>query len=247
MEIFFVVDELKGLDEKIDILSRVFEGDFKFFVPTKFYTKINDNKFVLEHLAGVYEQNPNKKIDEYIKGEKFLLSDIFLYYSSASLSMGTLKQIQEKIKYRYDSIYLSKKSGKVGNFFKKIYQKIISWMFRAVDTMCYTKVQYISKEFATFLKETKFNNYIFKAENSVIIEVEDKEQNNNLKNKFKLTKNNIYNLIIFCFILITYLVLANLFKLKFYLHFLFIMLILFEIAMAIMLFVNNIFAIRYKK
>jgi len=248
MQIFFVVDELKGLDEKIDVLSRVFDANFKFFVPTKMFTKINDNKFVLENLAGLYERNVNKKIDEYIKSEKFALSDVLLFYSSANISMEILKVIESKIKYRYDSIYLAKQSGAVSNFFKKIYSKIIGWMFKVDDAMCYTKVQYLSQNFMQHLIDSYFNNHIFKVNNGTVIELENKkEEKNNLNNKFKLKKYNICNLIVFFIILIIYLILANLFNLQFYVHFLFIMLILFEIAMAIMLIIHNIFSVRYQK
>lgn len=247
MQIFFVIDELKNLQEKIDLVSRIFNAEIKFFVPTHNYTKINDNAFVLQHLAGVYDGGVNKKIDEYIKSEKFNLSNVLLYYSSSNVSANKLKEIESKIRYRYDAIYLEKKRNLFKNFFKKLYSKIISWMFRVEDAGCYTKVQYLSIEFMEHLKNTNFNNYILKAKNSAVIEVESEEENNSLKTKFKLKKYNIVNVIMFFIILIIYIVLSNIFKLKFYIHFMFIMLILLEIALAIMLIVNNIFSLRFKK
>ena len=132
-------------------------------------------------------------------------------------------------------------------FFGKIYSKVIGWMFAAKDALSYTKVQYLSAEFMQHLKDTKFNNHILKADNSDIIEIEDKQLCNQLKTTFRLKKYNIYNLIVFFVVLILYIVFANLFALMFWVHFMFIMLILLEIALAIMLIINNIFHDRFKK
>lgn len=246
MQIFFVVDEINGLEDKIDCLSRVFNADIKFFVPIALYTQINKNRFLLEHLAGVFDGSVNKKIDEYIKSEKFILSNVLLYYASANLSINVLKKIADKIGYRYDSIYVAKKTGRLKRFFERIYLKMLSLMFRSEDALCYTKVQYMSSDFMEHLKTTKFNNYILKAQNCDIIEIEDEKEKNNLKIKFKFEKYNLINIIAFIITLIIFIILINFLKLKFWVYFSFIMLILLEIALSIMLIVNNIFYIRYK-
>lgn len=243
MQIFFVIDSVKNLDDNIKMLSNVFDASFKFFVPTKLYTSINQNKFVLENLAGVFDGNAKVKIDEYIKSNKFELSDVLLYYSSVSMSAEKIYEVQNKIKYNYDSIYLENPKSKVKKFFEKVYNKLISWFFKAQDACASTKVQYMSRAFMSELISTKFNNHIFKATNSVAVQFE--EENKTIGTKFSLQKTNLYNAIVFFMTIVLFVICIVFVKMMFWVYFLFIMLLLLEIALAIMFVANNIFYVRF--
>lgn len=245
MQIFFVIDELNNLGEKIDTVRRVFGDNFKFFIDTKVYAKVCSNSFILNNLAGVYENNEVTRIDEYVKSDKFALDEIMLIYASASVTFDTLMTIKKKIAYGYDTIFVRNKRNSITNFFKKVYTKMVEYMFGETDSLAGTKVQYMSAIYVGALKNTTFANHIYSVKNEAFVDLSAGEKN--VAPKFKLFNYNIYNLIAFFSFIAIYCVLIANFKLRFFVHLLFVMLIILPVALAVFLICLNIFQIRYKK
>jgi len=247
MQVFFVVDSIDDLDNKIDLIENSFGGNIKFFIKTDLYTSICSNKKIIEKLAGVFDVNPTKKIDEFIKSVTYEADDTVVCYSSAKISEEMVKVVLKKIKYGYDSIYFKKYRNKFLSFFEKVYQKICGFMFGICDSLCYSKFQFLSNKFMAYLKETRFNNHILKPENFAKIELEEKDIIETMQEKVKFKSYNLINIIFLLTVLCCYVLCEVFFDLKFYMYLGFVLLIVMSVVLAIMLAVHNIFEFRYKR
>jgi len=246
MQILFVIDDLKEIDDKISLFETYIKGDFKFFVDISLYSKIADNKFVIENLAGVFEDYPSSKIDEYIKSDKFKLSDCIVYYSSMKITVDLIKKFNDKIGYQYNSVTVKQKFNFFQKVFNWIYDKCIKFIFREKDELSSNKLQYMSKTLMQDLIDTRFNNRIFEIENSVFLDCEDKEIVKTMKNKFKLKKYNLFNMIFLVSLISVYVLTEALFKLPFWAYILFIFFSLTSIFLIFLLISYNIFELRYE-
>ena len=246
MQIFFVIDKLKDIDEKINLFQTYLNGEFKFFVDISLYPKIASSPFIIKNLAGVYEFTPSKKIDEYIKSEKYLPCETMVYYSSMSINVSLLKQIREKISYQYNTIFVKQKFNFLQRIFNSIYDKIVKFIFGDKDKLATIKLQFLSKKLMEELIETKFNNRIFEVEHLSEIECTDKTINKSMKVKFQLKKYNFYNYIFLALLIVSYLVCEIIFKLKFWAYIIFIFFMIMSILLVFLLITNNIFELRYE-
>jgi len=233
-------------DDKISLFETYIKGDFKFFVDISLYSKIADNKFVIENLAGVFEDYPSSKIDEYIKSDKFKLSDCIVYYSSMKITVDLIKKFNDKIGYQYNSVTVKQKFNFFQKVFNWIYDKCIKFIFREKDELSSNKLQYMSKTLMQDLIDTRFNNRIFEIENSVFLDCEDKEIVKTMKNKFKLKKYNLFNMIFLVSLISVYVLTEALFKLPFWAYILFIFFSLTSIFLIFLLISYNIFELRYE-
>lgn len=247
MQVFFVVDSLDNLDEKIVMIENCFNTDIRFFVKTDLYTQICTNASLLERLAGVYESNEVKKIDEYIKSNRYEADNVVLFYSSAKVTQEMIKEVIKKIKYGYDTISFTKSRNKIANFFLSLYVKIGKFIFGCEDSLCYHKFMFMSKKVVEYLIATKFNNHIVKFENSVQIELIDKGVIKTMKEKTNVASYNIWNVIFLLSLIIFYVVAEVFFDLRFYMYFGFVVFIIMSILLGVMLAIHNIFEIRYKR
>lgn len=245
MQVFYIIDNVEDLDINIEKINHIFDSKINFFVDSKLYLSISTNKFVMENLSGLYQNSVNKKIDEFIKKDSFVVDDVLLFYNSVKINDNLLLEVKDKIKYGYDAICLRKKEKGFKNFLNKIYSKVVSWMFNVCDALCFTKCQYISKAFLEHLKESKFNNHILKPDNIKEFEIEDGKEIASLKTKIKVQPYSLYNAIAFFVTIILFVLFIVFIKMMFLIYFMFLLLILLEIALAIMLVVNNIFYNRF--
>lgn len=246
MQIFFIVEDLKNIEEKINLFQTYFDAEFKFFVDLSLYPKIASNPFIIQQLAGVYEGYPSKKINEYIKSEKYSAQDVIIYYSSMQLSAEMLKQIKDKLPYQYNTIRVKHKFNTFRRMFNWVYDKIIKFIFGLKDSLSTTKLQYMNKAFMQELVDSKFNNRIFEVERSSVIECEDKNIVSSMKSNFKLKKYNIYNFIFLASTVVAYTVCEIFLKLRFWAYILFIFFMLLSVLLSFLLISNNIFEVRYE-
>jgi len=247
MQVFFVVDSIKEIEEKIGLIEKTFGSDIRFFVQTDLYTQICSNKEVVDKMVGVYNTNPIKKIDEYIKNYNYEIDDVLLYYSSGKITTDMLGIISKKIKYGYDSIYFTKARNKFMNFIAKIYAKVCKFVYGMTDSLCYHKLQFISKNFMGYLVKTKFNNHIMKLENSSKIELLNDEIIGSMTEKVKIKSYNIWNLIFFLTLLCGYVLCETFLDVRIYMYVGFVLFSLLSFVLGVILIVHNIFDFRYKR
>lgn len=246
METFFVVDSIKYLKNNIEIIRNNIGDSIKFFVKTKLYTEICGDRFIIENLAGLYDNNEIKKIDEYIKGEKYLPKDTVIAYSSVKLNDDLILKIVQCQPYQYDTIYFKKSDNFFTRILKNIYRKLSKLFFNFPDATCSYKLQFISERFMGALKFSRFQNRIMQAKNSIEIDVDDVETKKSLKDDFKFKKYNIYNLIALFLILIGFVSYLTFAKIKFIFVFAFILAIITSLSLSVLLIAYNVFDIRYK-
>lgn len=245
MEILFIVDNLDDIERKISLLDS-FGLDIKFFVNAKYVTKLITNKFIVNRIVAIYNNNVNMTIDKYLKDKNYKPKQTLLYYSSAELTNEIIDQIREYLKLKPNVIYVKKKFtwwDKVKLWF---YQKVIKLIFGLNDEFASVKLQYCSEELMSALAQTNFKNHIFTIPNALNIEL-DKTKETTYYNKPKPNKNYLYNPIVICLILICYVVLEKFLKLPFWAYLLVITMILATIINLIIMIVKNSFDIRYKK
>ena len=245
MEILFVIDSVEGLERKISLLEG-FGAEIKFFVHYKYVAEIIKNKFIVNRVVAIYNNNLNVTIDKYLKSENYKPTSTVLYYSSADLTHEMISNIRDNLKLKPSVIYVKKKFNWWSKFKLWFYQKVIKLIFGLNDEYASIKLQYFSDELMGAFAQTNFKNHIFSIPNNLSIEL-DKGNESSYYAKPKFNKNYLYNPIVLCLILICYVVLERFLILPFWVYLLVIALILATIINWIIMIVKNVFDIRYRK
>lgn len=243
MQVFFIIDSIENIDEKFEKIKNIFDCKICCFVKTSFYTTISSNFEIINSLCGVYNDNANTKINEYIHSANYEADDCVVVYASADLKNEFILELKNKISYDYDVIYVKNKETFFSKVKDKMYSKFISLMFNTEDYTCSIKFQYLSKKSMKKLIAGRFNNRILKEERSTIMYFDEK--NLSLKEKRRYDKKMILSLIVGVSLLILFVVLEVFFKLKFYVVLAFILLAFLSIIVSIMFYINSIFKSRY--
>lgn len=245
MEILFIVDSVEDIERKISLLE-VLGADIKFFVNSKHVTKLITNKYIVNRVVAIYNNNVNVTIDKYLQSDTYTPTQTLLYYASAKLDNEMLDKIRENLKLKPDVIYVKKKLTLWDKFKLWFYQKVVKLIFGLRDEYASIKLQYFSEELMEAFVQTSFKNHVFSIPNSLRVEL-DKIQEKTYYSKPKFNKNYLYNPIVICLILICYVVLERFLKLPFWVYLLVITMILATIINLIIMIVKNSFDIRYKK
>lgn len=245
MEILFIIDSLDKLENKIALLDE-FGANVKCFVKAKLVSKIISNKYIVDRVEGIYNNNVNEVIDKYIKSKKYKPVKTLLCYSSVNLDTKIINEIRENLKLNPDVIYIKKKFGLWDKFKMWFYQKIIKLIFGLNDEFASVKLQYFNENVMNAFVETGFKNHIFSVPNSLNIEI-DKNDEKDYYVKPRFNKNYLYNPIVLCLILICYVVLERFLVLPFWSYLLTVTMILAVIVNWIVMVIKNNFDIRYKK
>lgn len=243
MQLFFVIDSVENLDDKLERAKNIFDCKPSFFIKTSLYTKVSTNLEIMQSLLGVYDKNVNAKINEYIHGSKYNLDDCLVLYASADLTNEFLLELKNKITYGYDAIFIKEKETFFSKLKDKLYTSIIKLMFNVEDKKCSVKAQYLKRTSMEKLLDARFNDRILMDGNTTTMYTPGK--NKTLSEKPKFEKKTILALIVGCVIILMYVVLEVFLKLPFFVIFTFILLTFLSVIVSIMLFVNNIFKSRY--
>lgn len=245
MDILFVIDSIKNLDKKISLITDNFGNNIKFFVHAKLVADIAKNKFIATNTIAIYNKNVNVTIDKYIKSANYTPTNTLLYYSSADIDSTILNEMRDKIILNPSTIYVKKHF----NLFKKcwvwIYNKIVKTVFGMYDEYASIKLQYISENVMRSLIDVKFRNHIFTISESTSIQI-DKSKASSFYDMPKFQKSYLINCIVFVLALMGYVVLEKFFKLRFWMYFMIIAVLLAIIISFIVLIVKAILDIRYK-
>lgn len=236
MQTFFVIDDTKNLNQKINLIINNIGDDIRFFVKTNLYTQISSNQTIMKNLAGVYKDNEIMKIDEYIHSDKYpSCESVFLCYSSVEFDEKLLISIREKADCGYDSVFVRPKRNWWGKFSDWVYKKFAKFMF-GVEDSCYSpKIQYMSKDFVEYLKETTFCNHIFDVRKKYVVDVIDKTQKSSLNAKTTFNKYYLYDILALVFIMVGYVVLETFLKLPFFVYFAVVLSVILAIIIALMI------------
>ena len=93
MEILFIIDSVEKIEHKISLLES-FNADIKFFVHSKCVSKIINNKYIVNRVVAIYNNNVNVTIDKYLKSSEYKPTKTLLYYASADLDINIINQIR---------------------------------------------------------------------------------------------------------------------------------------------------------
>lgn len=245
MEILFVVDSIDDIEHKISLLE-VFGADIKFFIQSKYVAKIIKNKFIVNRVVAIYNNNINETIDKYLKDEKYKPKQTLLCYSSVTLNSDIINKIRDNLQFKPTVIYLKKKLNWWSKFKLWFYQKVVKLIFGLNDEYASIKLQYFSEELMEIFVQTNFKNHIFSIPNSLAVEL-DKGKESSYYNKQKFNKNYLYNPIIICLVLICYVVAERFLALPFWVYLFIIAMILAVIVNWIVMIVKNTLDKRLKK
>ncbi len=245
MEILFVVDSVDNIERKISLLES-FGADIKFFVHSRYVANIIKNKFIVNRVVAIYNNNINTTIDKYLNDEKYKPTDTLLYYSSVDLNSEMVGKIRSNLQFKPSVIYIKKKLNWWGKFKLWFYQKVIKLIFGLNDEYASVKLQYFNAELMEVFKQTNFKNHIFSIPNSLNIEL-NKSEETTYYHKCKFNKNYLYNPITICLILICYVVAERFLALPFWVYLFIIALLLSTIVNWIVMVVKNAFDKRFRK
>ena len=245
MEILFVVDSEKDIEQKISLLE-VLGTEIKFFVNSKCAVKLVKNKYVMDRIVSMYSNNVNESIDKYFKSPEYKPTATLVYFASAELNSQIVNNLRENLQLKPETIYIKKKLSWWGKVKLWFYQKITHLIFGVKDEYASTKLQYFSKDVVEVLVETSFKNHIFTIPDATTIQIDEQAQNS-YYDKPKFNKNCLYNPIAFCLILICYVVLERFLSLPFWVYFLVVALLLVTIINLIIMIVVGVFDKRYRK
>ena len=245
MDIFFVIDSLDNIEHKISLLEGLGEN-VRFFIDAKFVSKVLGNKSIVSRIVCIYNKNVNVTIDKYIRTSNYTPQNTLLYYSSADLTLDMVEDIRERLKAKPDVIYVKKKLNSWQRFKLWFYQKLIKFIFGVEDEYASIKLQYFSAEMMQAFVETSFKNHIFSIPESQTITLEDK-QAKTYYTKPKFNKNTLYNPIAICAILMGYVTLEKFFKLRFWMYFFIVSLLIASTVSWVAMVIKDRFDTRYKK
>ena len=245
MEILFVIDSIDDIERKISLLE-VFGADIKFFVHSKYVAKIVKNKFIVNRVVAIYNNNINETIDKYLKSENYKPVQTLLCYSSVNLNNEIINKIRDNLQFKPNVIYLKKRLDWWGKFKLWFYQKVVKLIFGLNDEYASIKLQCFSDKVMEVFAQTNFKNHIFSIPNSLNIEL-DKINQNSFYSQPKFNKNYLYNPIVICLVLICYVVAERFLVLPFWIYLFIIAMILVIIVNWIIMIVKNTFDKRFKK
>lgn len=245
MEILFIIDTIEDLDKKISLINN-FEANIKFFVKSDLVAKLINNKFVIDNIVSIYNKNINETIDKYLKSGDYKPTKTLLYYASAPITAEVVNKIKNNIALKPSTIYVKKKFNAWAKFKIWLYQKLVKLIFGLNDAYASVKLQYLSAEFMVELAETNFKNHVFEVPKSLTLEI-DKQDEKQYYPKVKFNKNYLYNPIVFCLILICYVLLEKFFNLQFWVYLLVIAILLITIVNLIVMIIKNNIDERFKK
>lgn len=232
MQTFFVIDSIKDLDKKVNLIINNIGDDIKFFVKASLYTKITHNAFVLKNIVGAYKNNEKRKIDEYLQSSNCVLDSTILYYSSVDIDTALLVKLREKSKAGYDSVFVKSKQNIFQKFGDWIYKTFAMFMYRVSDANCSPKLQAMSKAFMEYLQATTFCNHILEVKYKIVLEV---GKNTSLTPKVKFNKYYLYDLIGFFALILGYILLEAFFNLRFFVYFAIVLGTILAIIVALMI------------
>ena len=245
MEVLFVLDSVENIEHKISLLES-FGADIKFFVHSKYVAQIIKNKFIVNRVVGIYNNNINATIDKYLNEQQYKSTATLLYYSTANPTNEMINKIREYLQFKPNVIYIKKKMNWWGRFKLYFYQKFIKFMFGLNDEYASVKLQYFNAELMEAFRQNGFKNHIFSIENSLSIELAE-EQVGNYYSKPKFNKNYLYNPMVICLILICYIVAERFIALPFWVYLFIVAMILAVIINWVVMIIKNVFDKRFKK
>ncbi|MBQ7798535.1 MAG: hypothetical protein IJ371_05370, partial [Clostridia bacterium] len=153
MEILFIVDSVEDIERKISLLE-VFGADIKFFVNSKYVVELIKNKYIVNRVVAIYNNNVNTTIDKYLKSSTYKPTPTLLYYSSAKLTSSMVDDIRERLKYQPNVIYVKKKITVWDKIKLWFYQKVINLIFDMKDEFASIKLQYFNEDVMHAFAET---------------------------------------------------------------------------------------------
>lgn len=161
MKIFFVVDSIDSIGDKLDILKKTYpKASICFFVKDKYYEMYKTDQFVQKRLISIYKKSPNEQIELYIKNGA--VEESLVLYSSAYLDEKMILDMQQRIANGSKAIFFKcEESNTFGAWLRNVYAKLTLLIFGAKDCYASTKLQYISAEVMEVLKLTKFKFRLF--------------------------------------------------------------------------------------
>lgn len=241
MKIFFVVDSIDSIDEKLGIIKNAYpKSSFCFFVKDNYYEMYKHDKFVQNNLISVYKKSPNDQIDLYIKNTA--VEESLVIYSSAYLSGEMITQMQQRIVngskvvfFKYDS------NNTFGGWLQNIYIKMTKLILGAKDCYASTKLQYLSFETMQILKATKFKFRLFSSISKDIGFVYfDAKNQKQMYNKTQWHKSIYFVIASFVLVLAAFVVLEIFFNLHFLIIFSFIVVLLALVFVLIVLLTKSV-------
>ena len=246
METLFIVDSLKDLDRKISMITDNFGDKIKFFANSKLIAKLTNNKFIVKNLVSIYSDKINDTIDKYIKSNEYVPQNTIIYFSSAKLDDELVQEMRQRLQYNPVTVYVKKKLNWFGKIKLWLYNKLVKLVVGMEDEYASVKFQYVNAELMSALKQTNFRNHLFAIPNADEIELE-KESAKSFYDKPKFNKNYLYSPIIFCLVLVAYVLLEAFVKVQFWMYFLIILSLISIIISTFILIIKNRFDTRFKK
>lgn len=245
MEILFVIDSIENLDHKLGLLEPL-GANVRFFVKSDLVASLIKKKDIVKNIIAIYNHNVNITIDKYLRKEDYVPKDTLLYYSSAELTAEMIGNIRDHLVLKPDTIHVKKKLNWWARLKLWFYNKVVKILFGYTDAYASTKLQYFSARLMEAYRETSFKNHIFEIPNTMTIALE-KGNEQSYYTKTKFNKNYLLNPIVFCFILICYVVMEKFFNLPFWVYLLAVLLLITVIINLFIMIIKDVLDTRYKK
>lgn len=195
MKVIYVIDSISNINYKIDLLKNKFGNDIVFVVNAKFVKFFQTYGYTIN---AVYSKNLPEVIHALLsKIEQ--LDDIIYMQSSLEINDKILNKFITEIRANSNKIISVEPYysffEQCGNAIYNIYCKSL---FKAKDSLCSCKMQYLPKPFVEELLATHFANKLFEINQNMCkqLHFEEKEINNNFKTKTGFNKNMLVPIII---------------------------------------------------
>lgn len=244
MKVVFVVDSIKDLNKKINMMQSHFGNDIIFVV------KANLAKLfgTYGHFASAIYNNNLAKVVHFTLA-RLEISSVVMYYSSCEINNPLLDAFSAKIADGSKVVNVVPTYNAFEQFCNSIYNIYVKTIFKNNDSLASPKLQFLPQKFVEELLSTHFGNKLFETpvELTQNLETNNKQINASLKIKPTFNKYAIIPLIIALATTACLIMALAFWGGKYLVVFVFVLLYVLNIFLTIVLQCKNFFDSRFLK
>ena len=230
MKVLFIIDSIKDLNSKINIIKSRLGSDIIYVVKSN-----------LAPLVKTYGINPNATYrNNYIKVIHTLLAynlehDIIICYSSINLNNEILNKFVNKIGNKQKIVNVMPYYNSFERLNNGIYNVYVNSLFKTKDSMISPKLQFIPADFIPELLSTHFGNRLFEVDENftTTLYLEKNEVNNSFKTKTKFNKWHLIPIIVALILSIALVLCLAFIKVNYLMILIFTLLFILDVIIAI--------------
>ena len=191
MKVVCVIDSIKNLNAKIQLLKSRFGEELIYIVDVKLRKLVETYGL---YANAIYRDSLSRTI--HITLKKYEPDDTIIYYTSVELNEDLLNKFLTKIGDKQKVVNIEPNYNAFERMSNAAYNLYVKSVFKLTDNLASPKMQFLPQSFVAELMNTHIANRMFKVEQTSTIYVENKAISKSLKLKNRFTKLHLIPIII---------------------------------------------------